>query len=81
MIVFDLVTMIAWAWLALEAAHWVSFTLFAVSICAMLGMGPMGSASFKAKAGNLNRANWIEQGVNVLSQAAYLGAALLLFSA
>jgi hypothetical protein len=79
MISFSLITMIAWAWLAIESAHWLSLSLFLASILAMLGMGPMGSSAFKTKVGSLNRANWIEQGVNIFSQAAYLAASVLLF--
>jgi hypothetical protein len=78
MIVFQLVTVGVLAALAFRAHNALTGTLCVLSIAAMLAMGALGSPSVQARFQNRIAMNWLDEGVNILAQAAYLAAAFWL---
>jgi hypothetical protein len=75
MIAFELATLGVLSWFSFREGLALSGTLMAMSILAMLAMGALGSPAFQERFRSRILMNWVDQGVNILAQGCYLGAA------
>jgi len=79
MIVFQLATVGILAWFAFRERIAAAGVFAVISVIAMLAMGMLASPSTQAKFENRIFMNWIDQSVNVLTQASFLAAAYLVW--